>query len=76
MGLGTKPPPQLGHTLCSFDSTQAAQNVHSYEQIRATVAFGGKSASQYSQFGRSCRAIATSKKEQLARVLENPAIID
>jgi hypothetical protein len=34
--------------------------VHSYEQMRATVEFGGKSLSQYSQFGRSCSAIATS----------------
>lgn len=29
MGLGTKPPPQLGETLLNTCSTQAAQNVHS-----------------------------------------------
>jgi hypothetical protein len=29
IGRFTKPPPQLGQTLCSTHSTQAAQNVHS-----------------------------------------------
>jgi hypothetical protein len=29
MGLGTKPPPQLGQTLARTLSTQVAQNVHS-----------------------------------------------
>jgi len=28
-GLGTKPPPQFGHTLASTLSTHSAQNVHS-----------------------------------------------
>ena len=36
MGLGTKAPPQFGQTLPRMVSTQAAQNVHSYEQIRAS----------------------------------------
>jgi hypothetical protein len=57
IGLGTNPPPQFGQTLCSFVSTHSAQNVHSYEQIRASAASGGKSLSQYSQFGRSCNAM-------------------
>src|SRR5262249_22965871 len=35
IGLAAKPPPQLGQTLPSTLSTHAAQNVHSYEQIRA-----------------------------------------
>src|SRR3954471_11891719 len=60
MGRGTKPPPQFGHTFWSLVSTQSSQNVHSYEQMRASVALGGKSLSQYSQFGRSCSAIAAS----------------
>jgi hypothetical protein len=34
--------------------------VHSYEHMRAAVALGGKSLSQYSQFGRSCSAMGTS----------------
>src|SRR4029077_3083122 len=29
IGRGTKPPPQLGHTLSSLPSTQSAQKVHS-----------------------------------------------
>lgn len=57
IGRGAKPPPQFGHTLESFVSTQSAQNVHSYVQIRASVESGGRSASQYSQLGRSSRAI-------------------
>ena len=57
IGRGAKPPPQFGHTLESFVSTQLAQNVHSYVQIRASVESGGRSASQYSQLGRSSRAI-------------------
>ena len=57
IGRGAKPPPQFGHTLESFVSTQSAQNVHSYVQIRASVDSGGRSASQYSQLGRSSRAI-------------------
>ena len=57
IGRGTKPPPQFGQTLDSFVSTQFAQKVHSYEQMRASVAAGGRSLSQYSQFGRSCNAM-------------------
>src|ERR1700722_6961039 len=60
MGRRSNPPPQFGHTLPSFVSAQSAQNVHSYEQIRASAASGGKSLSQYSQFGRSCNAIVPS----------------
>src|SRR5262245_54517891 len=59
MGLGTKPPPQFGHTLCNLVSTHSAQKVHSYEQMRAVVASGASSLSQYSQFGRSCSAMVT-----------------
>jgi hypothetical protein len=29
IGLGTNPPPQLGHTLSKILSTQVTQNVHS-----------------------------------------------
>jgi hypothetical protein len=57
MGRGAKPPPQLGQTLWSLVSTQSAQKVHSYEQMRASVDAGGKSRSQYSQLGRSWSAI-------------------
>ena len=37
MGRRSKPPPQLGQTLCRTFSTQSAQNVHSYVQMRAKV---------------------------------------
>ena len=58
IGRGTKPPPQFGQTLKSTLSTQSAQNVHSYEQMRAIVDAGGRSLSQHSQFGRSSSAIS------------------
>jgi hypothetical protein len=38
-------------------STPAAQEVHSYEQMRARVDAGGKSLSQHSQLGRSSSAM-------------------
>jgi len=57
IGRGANPPPQFGQTLFNFCATHAAQNVHSKEQINASVAAGGKSLSQYSQFGRSSNAI-------------------
>ena len=54
IGLGTKSPPQFGHLPPrSRFSTQSAQNVHSNEQMSASTASGGKSASQHSQFGLS-----------------------
>ena len=57
MGRGAKSPPQFGQTFSSIRSTQAAQNVHSKVQIRASLASGGKSLSQHSQLGRSSRAM-------------------
>src|SRR5208337_1124519 len=57
MGLGWKPPPQFGQTLWSLLSMQSTQKVHSYEQMRANVEFGGRSRSHHSQFGRSCKAM-------------------
>src|SRR4051812_42830638 len=53
MGRGTNPPPQFGQTLPRTDSAQAAQNVHSYEQMRASTELGGSAALQCSQVGRS-----------------------
>ncbi len=44
--------PAFGHTLCRVFSTQSAQNVHSYVQIRAFGAAGGRSTSHSSQLGR------------------------
>src|SRR5690348_7844358 len=66
IGRGTKPPPQFGQTLCSLVCAQSAQKVHSYEQIRASVDCGGRSLSQYSQLGRSCRAIARASPDAAA----------
>ncbi len=57
IGRGTKPPPQLGQTLKRMLSTQSAQKVHSKVQMRAIIESGGRSLLQYSQFGRSSRAI-------------------
>jgi len=52
-GLATNSPPQFGQTPPSFCSVQSVQNVHSNEQIRASVLLGGKSRSQHSQLGLS-----------------------
>ena len=51
IGLGPKPPPQFGQTLSRMVSTQVAQKVHSYEQMRASSAAGGKGLLQFSQLG-------------------------
>jgi hypothetical protein len=53
-GRGQKPPPQLGQTSCRTCATQAAQKVHSKEQIIASGLCGGSGRLQFSQDGRSC----------------------
>jgi hypothetical protein len=53
MGRATRLPPQLGQTPLRTVSAQAAQNVHSKEQMRASGLAGGKSRSQHSQPGRN-----------------------
>jgi hypothetical protein len=60
-GRGLKPPPQFGHTSCSFVLTQSMQNVHSNEQIIASVESGGRSLSQHSQPGRICNMVESPK---------------
>jgi hypothetical protein len=60
MGRGAKPPPQCGHTLPSTFSTQAAQNVHSKLQMRASGESGGSRLLQFSQVGRNASASMTS----------------
>jgi hypothetical protein len=52
-GRGAKPPPQFGQTFSSTPSTHAAQNVHSYVQMRASGASGGSGLLQFSQVGLS-----------------------
>jgi hypothetical protein len=52
-GRTTSSPPQLGHLPANLVSAQAAQKVHSKEQMRASALCGGKSMSQHSQFGLS-----------------------
>ena len=51
IGLGTNPPPQFGQTLPNTASTHAAQNVHSYAQMRASSELGGRALLQCSQVG-------------------------
>ncbi len=46
-------PPQFGQMLPSTRSAQSRQNVHSNVHITASIAVGGKSLSQHSQFGLS-----------------------
>jgi hypothetical protein len=52
-GRASSSPPQFGHLPPRRLSAQVLQNVHSKEQIRASVESGGKSLSQHSQLGRS-----------------------
>jgi hypothetical protein len=49
VGRGCKSPPQFGQVLFRRVETQVAQNVHSNEQIIASLLVGGKSRSQHSQ---------------------------
>lgn len=51
IGLRTCSPPQLGQMLLKWLSEHSAQKVHSNEQILASLALGGRSLSQHSQFG-------------------------
>jgi hypothetical protein len=51
VGLFSKPPPQLGHTLNNTFSTQWLQNVHSKVQIIASLLPLGNNVEQFSQVG-------------------------
>ena len=53
MGRGEKPPPQFGHTSWRIFSTHPLQNVHSNEQIMASVDSGGNGLLQFSHVGLS-----------------------
>src|SRR5262245_51216051 len=59
VGRGANPPPQLGQTLSSTSSTHCAQNLHSYEQMRALVELGGSDALQSSQVGLSSSIVVS-----------------
>ena len=52
-GRGTSSPEQLGQIPVSLVVAQVWQNVHSNEQMRASLDSGGRSALQHSQLGRS-----------------------
>jgi hypothetical protein len=65
IGRGTNPPPQFGQTLPNTVPAQCAQNVHSYEQIRASSESGGNALLQCSQVGlSSSMAIPFSRYQQ------------
>jgi hypothetical protein len=53
-GRATSSPPQFGHLPRSTPSVHERQNVHSKEQMNASVDSGGRSRLQHSQLGRSC----------------------
>jgi hypothetical protein len=59
MGRATKLPLQLGQTSAKRSWAQARQKVHSKVQINASGLSGGKSRSQFSQFGRSSNKFFT-----------------
>jgi hypothetical protein len=52
-GRGQNPPPQFGQTSARTVVAHSRQNVHSNEQIIASVDSGGSSTAQFSQTGRS-----------------------
>ena len=56
-GRAVNPPPQFGQTLPSTFSTQGRQKVHSKLQIIASTESGGSGRLQFSQVGRSSRAM-------------------
>ena len=58
IGRRTSSPPQFGQTPFRALSVQFLQNVHSKEQMQASIESGGRSRSQRSQFGLSSRGIA------------------
>jgi hypothetical protein len=51
VGRFSKPPPQLGQTLCNTFFTQSLQKVHSNVQIIASVLSFGRLLAQCSQTG-------------------------
>jgi hypothetical protein len=53
IGLGTNAPPQFGQTFSRRLSTQPAQNVHSYVQMRASSESAGRALLHCSHVGRS-----------------------
>jgi hypothetical protein len=67
IGLGTKPPPQFGQTLPRILSTHAAQNVHSYVQMRASSESGGSGLLQCSQVGLSSSMMIVSCSDVAAQ---------
>jgi hypothetical protein len=52
-GRATSSPPQFGQVPSSGPSAHVAQNVHSNEQILASVDPGGSDVPQHSQLGLS-----------------------
>jgi hypothetical protein len=52
-GRARSSPPQFGQAPLSVPSAQLAQNVHSNEQILASVDPGGSDVPQHSQLGLS-----------------------
>ena len=52
VGRLSSTPPQFGHLPPRFDWAQAAQNVHSKEQMTASATSAGRSRPHRSQFGR------------------------
>ena len=66
IGRKAKLPPQLGQRPPSLFSTQSRQNVHSNVQIMASVADGGRSLLQHSQFGRNSSLLALLRSNEAA----------
>lgn len=59
IGRETNPPPQFGQIFPRTCSTQAAQKVRSYEQIRASSESGGNGLLHCSQAGRSSSTMSS-----------------
>jgi hypothetical protein len=74
-GRATSSPPQLGQRPPSTPSAHFTQNVHSKEQILASVESAGRSMSQHSQPGRSSSMVVSLMfgRQAYARLAANVA---
>jgi len=65
VGRLSSTPPQFGHLPASGDCAQAAQNVHSNEQMKASGVSAGRGRLQRSQLARISSTGLTSRRTEL-----------
>ena len=65
VGRRSSTPPQFGHLPASGDCAQAAQNVHSNEQMTASAESAGRERPQRSQLARISSICLTPRGAEL-----------